>query len=178
MSHSYVLEEDPGQFDHGFFNLHPKEAESMDPQQRILLEIVYEGIESAGYSISELRGSSTGVFVGQMTDDYYDLLNRDVQCSPQYTATGVTRSIVANRVSYFFDWRGPSVNIDTACSSSLVALHLAVQALRSGETQLAVAAGVNLILGPEKYIYESQVSQIYKLFSALKTRIEPSCFPG
>ena len=131
----------------------------MDPQQRILLETVYEGIESAGYSMAELRGSSTGVFVGQMTDDYYDLINRDVHCAPQYTATGTSRSIVANRVSYFFDWRGPSVNMDTACSSSLVALHQAVQALRSGESQLAVAAGVNLILGPEKYIYESQVSR-------------------
>lgn len=149
-----------GEFDYGFFNLNPKEAESMDPQQRLLLETVYEGIESAGYAMSDLRGSSTGVFIGQMTDDYYDILNKDVQCAPQYTATGSSRAIIANRVSYFFDWRGPSVNIDTACSSSLVALHQAVQALRSGEVDLAVAAGVNLILGPEKYIYESQVSRI------------------
>ncbi|KAL2756326.1 hypothetical protein ACRALDRAFT_1033186 [Sodiomyces alcalophilus JCM 7366] len=160
VAHSYVLEEDVGEFDHGFFNLNPKEAESMDPQQRLLLETVYEGIEDAGYAMSDLRGSSTGVFVGQMTDDYYDILNKDVQCAPQYTATGSSRAIIANRVSYFFDWRGPSVNVDTACSSSLVALHQAVQALRSGEVNLAVAAGVNLILGPEKYIYESQLSML------------------
>ncbi|CAH0050588.1 unnamed protein product [Clonostachys solani] len=160
VTHSYVLDEDIGLFDHGFFNLNPKEAESMDPQQRILLETVYEGIEAAGYAMSDLRGSSTGVFVGQMTDDYYDILNKDVQCAPQYTATGSSRAIIANRVSYFFDWRGPSVNVDTACSSSLVALHQAVQALRSREISLAVAAGVNLILGPEKYIYESQLSML------------------
>ncbi|KAI6764126.1 hypothetical protein HG530_007915 [Fusarium avenaceum] len=160
VAHSYLLEEDVGEFDYGFFNLNPKEAESMDPQQRLLLETVYEGIESAGYAMSDLRGSSTGVFIGQMTDDYYDILNKDVQCAPQYTATGSSRAIIANRVSYFFDWRGPSVNIDTACSSSLVALHQAVQALRSGEVDLAVAAGVNLILGPEKYIYESQLSML------------------
>ncbi|RKK66596.1 Nonribosomal peptide synthetase 14 [Fusarium oxysporum] len=160
VAHSYLLEEDVGEFDHGFFNLNPKEAESMDPQQRLLLETVYEGIEAAGYTMPELRGSSTGVYVGQMTDDYYDILNKDVSCAPQYTATGSSRAIVANRVSYFFDWRGPSINIDTACSSSLVALHQAVQALRSGEISLAVAAGVNLILGPEKYIYESQLSML------------------
>ncbi|ROT36433.1 beta-ketoacyl synthase domain-containing protein [Sodiomyces alkalinus F11] len=160
VAHSYVLEEDVGEFDHAFFNLNPKEAESMDPQQRLLLETVYEGIEEAGYAMSDLRGSATGVYVGQMTDDYYDMLNKDVQCAPQYTATGSSRAIIANRVSYFFDWRGPSVNVDTACSSSLVALHQAVQALRGGEVDLAVAAGVNLILGPEKYIYESQLSML------------------
>ncbi|KAK2029021.1 beta-ketoacyl synthase domain-containing protein [Colletotrichum zoysiae] len=160
VSHSYVLDEDVGKFDHGFFNINPKEAESMDPQQRLLLETVYEGIEAAGYAMSDLRGSPTGVFVGQMTDDYYEILNKDVTCAPQYTATGTSRAIVANRVSYFFDWRGPSVNIDTACSSSLVALHQAVQSLRSGETSLAVVAGVNLILGPEKYIFESQLSML------------------
>jgi acyl transferase domain-containing protein len=156
-----MLEENTGEFDHEFFRISPKEAAGMDPQQRILLEMVYEGVEAAGYAMSDLRGSSTGVFVGQMTDDYYDILNKDVQCAPQHTSTGTSRAILANRVSYFFDWRGPSVNIDTACSSSLVALHQAVQSLRSGEVDLAVAAGVNLILGPERYIYESQVSCLY-----------------
>lgn len=129
----------------------------MDPQQKILLEVVYEAVETAGYSISKLRGSSTAVFVGQMTDDYYDILLRDVDNIPQYAGTGSARSIVANRISYFFDWKGPSMNIDTACSSSLVALHQAVQSLRSGESELAVVAGVNLILGPEHYITESKV---------------------
>lgn len=132
----------------------------MDPQQRILLEVVYEGIEAAGYSLEQLRGSSTGVFVGQMTDDYRDVLYRDPDNIPQYTATGISRAILANRISYFFDWRGPSENIDTACSSSLVALHHAVQSLRSGESQLAIAAGANLILGPEMYVAESKVSSL------------------
>jgi acyl transferase domain-containing protein len=98
----------------------------MASQQRILLELVYEGIESAGYSMHKLRGTSTGVFVGQMTDEYYDVVFRDIESVPQYAGSGVCRAIVANRVSYFFDWRGPSLNIDTACSSSLVALHYAV----------------------------------------------------
>lgn len=130
----------------------------MDPQQRILLEVVYESLEAAGYPISQLKGSSTGVYVGQLNGDYYDVVLRNVESAPQYTATGTARSIMSNRVSYFFDWNGPSVTIDTACSSSLVALHLAVQALRVGESKIAVAAGVNLLLGPEQFIFESNVS--------------------
>lgn len=130
----------------------------MDPQQRIILEVIYECLESAGYSISQLRGSSTGFFVGQMSDDYREMILRDVDCHPQYTATGSARSILANRVSYVFDWKGPSLNIDTACSSSLAALHLAVQSLRSGETDMAVVAGVNLVLNPETFSFLSSVS--------------------
>jgi amino acid adenylation domain-containing protein len=157
---SYLLEENPRVFDHSFFNIHPKEAEAMDPQQRLLLETVYEGIESAGYSVQELKGSPTAVYVGQMTADYYDVLLRDVDSAPQYLCTGTSRSIMANRVSYFFDWKGPSITIDTACSSSLVALHQAVQTLRLGESMVAVAAGVNLILGPEPYIFESKLHML------------------
>ncbi|RYP41495.1 hypothetical protein DL767_001000 [Monosporascus sp. MG133] len=134
--HAYLLEEDHRVFDYNFFNINPKEAEAMDPQQRILLETVYEGVESAGLSMHDLRGSSTAVFVGQMSDDYNEMLLRDVDSIPQYTGTGTSRAIMANRVSYFFDWKGPSMNIDTACSSSLVALHQAVQTLRQGESQL------------------------------------------
>ncbi|RYP65138.1 hypothetical protein DL769_006417 [Monosporascus sp. CRB-8-3] len=164
VTHAYLLEDGDqeifSQFDHEFFNIHPREAESMDPQQRFLLETVYEGIESAGYSIESLKGSSTAVFVGQMTDDYRDLSLRDVDTLPQYLGTGTSRAIVANRVSYFFDWKGPSMTIDTACSSSLVALHQAIQALRNGESQLAVAAGANLILGPEMFIIESSLHML------------------
>lgn len=133
----------------------------MDPQQKMLLEAVYEATEAAGYSYHELRGSETAVFLGQMTDDYRDILYHDMDNVSQYTATGASRAITANRISYFFDWRGPSANIDTACSSSLVALHQAVQTLRSGESSLAVAAGVNLILSPEMFIVESKVSGLY-----------------
>ncbi|EHK49839.1 polyketide synthase [Trichoderma atroviride IMI 206040] len=158
--HSYLLEEDHREFDHNFFNIHPREAESMDPQQRMLLETVYECVEAAGYSIQELKGSQTAIFVGQMTQDYSDLMLRDVDSAPQYAATGISRAILSNRVSYFFDWKGPSSTIDTACSSSLVALHHAVQTLRSGESSLAVAAGVNLILGPDPYILESKLHML------------------
>lgn len=130
----------------------------MDPQHRILLETVYEGIESAGYSLQKLRGSATAVYVGQMSADYYDVLSRDIESIPQYFVTGTARCITSNRVSYFFDWKGPSMTLDTACSSSLVAVHHAVQELRRGESTMAIAAGVNLILGPEMYIAESNVS--------------------
>ncbi|KAL7619777.1 hypothetical protein AAE478_010319 [Parahypoxylon ruwenzoriense] len=157
---AYLLEEDPWAFDNEFFNISAREAESMDPQQRIILETVYESIESAGYSISQLKGSSTGVFVGQMSDDYRDLILRDVDSHPRYAGTGTARSILANRVSYVFDWKGPSVNIDTACSSSLVALHQAIQSLRSGESEMAVVAGVNLVFSPELFSFLSSLHML------------------
>jgi acyl transferase domain-containing protein len=161
---AYLLEEDPLTFDHDFFGISAKEAESMDPQQRIALETVYESIESAGYSISKLRGSSTSVFVGQMTDDYRDLMMRDLEFHPQHAGTGISRCILANRISYSFDWRGPSVNIDTACSSSLVGLHQAVQSLRSAESELAVVVGVNLVFGPDMFSVLSSVSPVSHYF--------------
>ena len=157
---SYLLSEDHRLFDATFFNISPREADALDPQQRLLLETVYEGIESAGYSIDQMQGSDTAVFVGVMTGDYYDIQMRDLDSIPQYLATGVARSILSNRISYFFDWKGPSMTIDTACSSSLVALHQAVQSLRSGESAAAIVAGANLILGPEAYIYESKLHML------------------
>ncbi|KAI1328158.1 hybrid PKS-NRPS PsoA [Xylariaceae sp. FL0255] len=157
---AYLLQENPLTFDNDFFGISAREAESMDPQQRILLEIAYEAIESAGYSISQLRGSSTGVFVGQMSDDYRDLILRDMDSHPIYTGTGIARSILANRVSYAFDWRGPSVNVDTACSSSLVALHQAVQSLRNEECDIAVVAGVNLVFSPELFSFLSSLRML------------------
>ncbi|KAK4217471.1 Nonribosomal peptide synthetase 14 [Rhypophila decipiens] len=161
VSQCYLFDEDPRAFDHEFFGIHAGEAEAIDPQQRILLEVVYEAVcEAAGYSLDSLRGSQTGVFVGQMTDDYRDTLYRDVDNVSRYAATGISRAITANRVSYVFDWHGPSVSMDTACSSSLVALHQAVQALRNGESTLAVAAGVNLILGPEMFVIESKLHML------------------
>ncbi|KAI9927011.1 hypothetical protein MW887_003392 [Aspergillus wentii] len=160
VKHSYLLEDDVAQFDAQFFNLTPAEAVAMDPQQRLLLETVYEGLESAGLTIEELRGSDTGVYVGVMYVDYEALQFRDLQHIPTYLAIGTARSIVSNRVSYFFDWHGPSLTVDTACSSSLVALHQAMQALRSGEVKVALAAGTNLLLGPEPYIHESKLKML------------------
>lgn len=146
--HSYFLNEDPASFDNNFFNIQPGEAEAIDPQQRLLMEVVYQGLCASGQTIEGLRGSSTSVYVGVMCDDWNGILTRDLEVFPQYGATGMARSIMSNRISYFFDWHGPSMTIDTACSSSLVAVHQAIQTLRSGESEVAIAAGANLILTP------------------------------
>ncbi|CAO2648218.1 Nn.00g074850.m01.CDS01 [Neocucurbitaria sp. VM-36] len=157
---SYFLDEDPANFDNTFFNIQPSECEAIDPQQRMLMETVYDSVCSAGQTIEGLRGSSTAVYVGMMCDDWSAMLTKDVETIPQYSATGMGRSIMSNRLSYFFDWHGPSMTIDTACSSSLVAVHLAIQALRNGECKAAVAAGVNLCLSPGMYIATSNLHML------------------
>lgn len=113
----------------------------MDPQHRLLLETVYQAMESAGLTLEELRGSDTGVFVGQMFDDYHELsiIDTDAATGRMLTA-GTVRSMSANRISHVFDFRGPSMAIDTACSSSMVAVHLAVESLRRGESKLRLPA--------------------------------------
>lgn len=158
--HSYLLEEDFKAFDANFFGVKPVEAVAMDPQQRLLLETVFEGLEAAGLRMEQLQGSQTGVFVGNMGADYADIISQDLDSIPTYFASGTARSILSNRISYFFDWRGPSVMIDTACSSSLVAVHQAVQSLRAGESSLAIAAGANLLLGPAQYVAESKLKML------------------
>ncbi|THC92302.1 hypothetical protein EYZ11_008222 [Aspergillus tanneri] len=160
VQHAYTLTEDVRLFDASFFQISANEAAAIDPQQRLLLEVVYEALESAGLPIEDLRGSDTAVIVGQMCADYNDILTRDLETMPTYFATGTSRAIMANRVSYAFDWHGPSWTIDTACSSSLVAVHQAVQLLRAGESRVAVAAGSNLLLGPEPYIAESKLKML------------------
>ncbi len=146
--HAYLMQEDVRLFDAAFFNISPNEADSIDPQQRLLLETVYEALESGGHSIDHLKGTVTAVYVGAMGVDYNDTLLHDLNTVPTYFATGTNRAIISNRVSYFFDWHGPSMTIDTACSSSLIAVHQGVQALRAGETRVAVACGTQVILGP------------------------------
>ncbi|TLD18611.1 hypothetical protein PspLS_10350 [Pyricularia sp. CBS 133598] len=158
--HSYLLDEDLRTYDAQFFGVKATEARSMDPQQRLLMETVYEALESAGLSIKQLQGSDTAVYVGVMSADFTDMLARDIEKFPTYFATGTARSILSNRLSYFYDWHGPSMTIDTACSSSLIALHQAVQVLRSKQSKVAVAAGSNLILGPEQYIAESKLQML------------------
>ncbi|PGH16793.1 hypothetical protein AJ80_05108 [Polytolypa hystricis UAMH7299] len=157
---SYLLNEDVRHFDAQFFGIKPVEAISVDPQQRILMETVYEGLENAGIPMEKLQGSQTGVYVGLMCGDYAELLGRDIDTLPTYFGTGTARSIISNRVSYFFDWHGPSMTIDTACSSSLIALHQAVQSLRSGEIPTAVVAGSNLLLSPGMYVAESKLKML------------------
>ncbi|KAL4954420.1 hypothetical protein BDW69DRAFT_183550 [Aspergillus filifer] len=160
VNHAYLLNDDIAAFDAGFFGINPREAEAIDPQQRMLLETVYEAMDNAGLTISNMEGSDTAVYVGLMTGDWHEMQIRDPENMPMYMATGTARSIVSNRVSYFFDWKGPSMTIDTACSSSLVALHHAVQSLRSGDCRVAVAAGANLILGPEMMIAEANLHML------------------
>jgi len=160
VEHSYLLSDDPRAFDAQFFGVKPVEAKALDPQQRLLLEIAYEGLESAGLPMEMLRGSNTGVFVGLMCGDYEALLLRDFQSIPTYHSVGTARSIMSNRISYFFDFHGPSVTIDTACSSSLVAVHLATRALRAGDARVALACGSNLLLGPENYVAESKLKML------------------
>lgn len=122
--------------------------------------MVYEGIERAGLKLEKLQASQTGVFVGVMSADYMELLARDIDAFPTYFASGTARSILSNRISYFFDWHGPSMTIDTACSSSLFAVHLAVQSLRNGEAPAAVVAGANLALSPEQFVAESKLKML------------------
>jgi microcystin synthetase protein McyG len=139
------------EFDPGFFGIAPREAAQMDPQQRLLLEVGWEALEEAGQTWEGLAGSATGVFVGihSQSADYYWLQLGDRSAIDTYTASGGAHSIMANRLSYLLDLRGPSIAIDTACSSSLVALHLACQSLWTGDCDMALAGGVNLILSPE-----------------------------
>nr|VFJ91614.1 MAG: myxalamid-type polyketide synthase MxaB [Candidatus Kentron sp. LFY] len=136
--------DDVDQFDPGFFGISAREAETMDPQQRLMLEVGWEALENAGIAVSSLAGSQTGVFVGVCHHDYYNHLLP--VATDLYFETGNHFSINANRLSYLWDLRGPSKAMDTACSSALVALHDACQSLRQGESDLALAGGVNLML--------------------------------
>jgi len=136
------------QFDPNFFGISPREALSMDPQQRLLLEVTWEALQDGGQVPERLVGTQAGVFIGIATNDYGRMQWDDLERIDAYSGTGNAMSIAANRISYVFDFRGPSLAIDTACSSSLVAVHLACCSLRNGESTLAIAGGVNLILSP------------------------------
>ncbi|MGC5015054.1 type I polyketide synthase [Streptosporangium sp. DT93] len=135
-------------FDAEFFGLSPREAELMDPQQRILMETAWEALENAGLPPHELAGTDAGVFMGVCTADYGGSLLEDLPRIEAWTGIGAATCAVANRISYSLDLRGPSMAIDTACSASLVALHLAAQSLRLGESDVALAGGVNLLVTP------------------------------
>jgi phthiocerol/phenolphthiocerol synthesis type-I polyketide synthase B len=135
-------------FDAEFFDISTREAVKMDPQQRVLLEVAWEALEHAGIAPSSLRRSQTGVFAGACYTDYGYLASLDLTDVDAWSNPGGALSIIANRLSYFLDLRGPSVTVDTACSSSIVALHLACQSLRVGDSDVALAAGVNLMLAP------------------------------
>ncbi|AWX58468.1 SDR family NAD(P)-dependent oxidoreductase [Brevibacillus brevis] len=148
-------------FDPLFFHISPREAEIMDPQERLFLQCVYEAIEDAGYTretlVAEGQGKTkrVGVFVGVMNEEY-QLYGAELTARGKPIALSGNPSSVANRVSYFCDFKGPSMAVDTMCSSSLTAIHLACQSLRQGESRVAVAGGVNVSVHPNKYIFLSQ----------------------
>ena len=141
--------DDVDKFEPQFFGITPREAQSIDPQQRLLLEVSWSALENAAVASDNLAGSNTGVFVGISSSDYLQLRHHYGADVDAYFGTGNAHSIAANRLSYLFDLKGPSLAVDTACSSSLVALHLATQSLKNGECNLAIAGGVNLMLSPE-----------------------------
>lgn len=154
---------DASLFDASFFGISPREAAQMDPQQRLLLELAWEAFEDAGIRPSTMRGSSCGVYIGIASADYSYRIAEDLSVIDSSVATGNTASIAANRLSYFYDLRGPSMALDTACSSSLVAFHQACQAIRSGEVSHALAGGVSLHLHPYGFIIFSKASMLSPL---------------
>ncbi|MEI5527872.1 amino acid adenylation domain-containing protein [Streptomyces brasiliscabiei] len=146
------------EFDPAFFGISGREADHMDPQQRKLLEVAWEALEDGGQKPAELAGREVGVYIGAFTLDYKIVQFSDLsfETLAAHTATGTMMTMVSNRISHCFDFRGPSLSIDTACSSSLVAVHLAAQSLLRGETDLALAGGTLLHLAPQYTIAETK----------------------
>jgi polyketide synthase PksN len=139
-------------FDPQFFGISVREAQMMDPQQRIFLETVWKAIEDSGQKVSDLSGTRTGLFVGAATNDYVNVMNGVQTVLDAYSAPGNSHSVLANRVSFLLNLRGPSAPIDTACSSSLVALHRAIESIHTGSCDMAIVGGVQAILSPAAYI--------------------------
>ena len=148
------------EFDPSFFGISPREAIQMDPQQRLGLELAWEALEDAGIKPDALRGSRTGLFVGGVWHDYETIARKaDVEIT-SHSATGQAFSIIANRISYVLGLQGPSIALDTACSSSLVSVHLACRCLQAGDATLALAGGVNVIIGPDTMVAFSKFGGI------------------
>ena len=147
-------------FDPAFFGISPREAAQIDPQQRLLLELAHEAMEDAGIPGPSLHETGTGVFVGGSSWDYTTLYSGDVSVLDAYSMTGATLCSLANRISYVFNLRGPSLTVDTACSSSLVALHMACEAIRTGRVPMALVGGVNMLLAPQPFVGFSRASML------------------
>lgn len=153
---------DLAQFDAGLFGITPKEAKYLDPQQRLLLKNSYLALMDACLDVKKLRGSQTGVFVGMSNTDYKDIMPKEEAYA--YMLSGNMNNMAAGRISYTFDFQGPSLVIDTACSSSLTAVHLAASSLNTGESDMALACGVNCILSPHGYVGLSQMNALSKTY--------------
>lgn len=145
----HFIKEDPYAFDSSFFKLSAAEASVLDPKQRILLEVTYEALENAGLPPPRVAGTRTACIIGTAWSDYRDAVVRDFEHWPRLYLMGVSDEMVSNRLSHFYDLRGPSMTVETACSSSLVAIHQACESLWSGQAEMAVAGGINMTLSPE-----------------------------
>ena len=156
----YFTKRDLSKFDAPFFQITKEEALAMDPQQRQLLECTYEALENAGFPRQSVAGKNMGVFVGGTSSDYRVGTLRDLDQVPTFDATGNHQSIQAGRISYLFDLRGPCFAVDTACSSTLHALHLAVQSIRSGESESAIVGGSSLHLQPDDSVSMSMLGSV------------------
>jgi myxalamid-type polyketide synthase MxaE and MxaD len=148
------------EFDPEFFGITPREAPHIDPRQRLIMESAWEALEAAGIPPGSLAGSRAGVFIATLTNDYDHLLFQDLIRAEAFSGSGTANSIVANRLSYFLDLKGPSLALDTACSGSLIAIHLACESLRKGESTLALAGGVNLNLMPKSSVFFSKAGAL------------------
>ncbi|OBR11662.1 Beta-ketoacyl synthase domain-containing protein [Colletotrichum higginsianum IMI 349063] len=148
----YFIQEDVRQFDNNFFGVNNLEATYMDPQQRKLLQVVYECLQSSGTTMESLSGSSTGVFVANFSVDFQPMQARDPDYIHRYQASGSGATVMSNRISHVLNLQGPSFTVDTACSSSIYALHQAVNALKAGDCESAIVASANLIMSPEPHI--------------------------
>jgi acyl transferase domain-containing protein len=157
----HFVEGDISRFDGKFFGLPPQECEAIDPQFRFQLEVTYEALENAGLRWEDLRGSDTAVYVATFGQDYAHMQDRDLETISKYYMTGTGLAMASNRISYLLDLRGPSVTLDTGCSGSMVAIHQACQSLRTGESKIAVAGGVSLIITPDMMVPMSMIGYVF-----------------
>ncbi|EKD70536.1 MAG: Polyketide synthase, partial [uncultured bacterium] len=157
---AHYLSEDVTAFDPLFFGISPREATELDPQQHLILEAVWNAAEYAGYSPKSL-GSSVGVYIGAITSEYGKYL-AEKKYIGQYVVTGTLSSIISGRVSFTFNYNGPSITIDTACSSSLAAVHQACEALMKNECSVAFAGGVNLLFDPATFDMLEEIKALAK----------------
>ncbi|OBT54633.1 Type I Iterative Polyketide synthase (PKS) [Pseudogymnoascus sp. 24MN13] len=158
----HFLEEDLALFDAGFFNLSSEVASSLDPQYRLQLESTYEALESAGLTMEHVAGSNTSVFAGTFFRDYSEAQTRDGETLPRLFLLGVGSAMASNRISHFYDLRGASMTIDTGCSTTLIALHQGCQSLRTGESDMSIVGGANVMLNPDNFVVMSNISLLGK----------------
>lgn len=162
----FISDVDPAEFDAGFFEVGGAEAIAMDPNQRQMLEVVFEGLENAGIPLERLDNQPVGCFVGSYAADYADMQSRDPEDRPANNALGVGRAILSNRLSHFLNIKGPSVTLDTACSGSLQGLDLACRYLQSGDINAAIVATSNLYMSPEHLIDTGSIGSAHSVWNS------------